>query len=150
MYTRQQASQLKQEFWTAFGRYMQPVPNAAGERINWVNYKTGVRQVFFRMDADGKQAVTSIRITHSDETERMLCYERFVSLRKLLQEALKEDWEWEPHTTDAYGKPMVVISKTLSGVNVFMRDSWPQIISFFKPRIIALDEFWLMVKDAFE
>jgi len=42
------------------------------------------------------------------------------------------------------------IRTTLPGVNIFKTDDWPRIISFFKPRIIALDAFWDLVRDGFE
>ncbi|RZK69081.1 MAG: DUF4268 domain-containing protein, partial [Pedobacter sp.] len=38
----------------------------------------------------------------------------------------------------------------IDNVNVFNKDDWPKLISFFKPRIIALDDFWYDVKDAFD
>ena len=41
MYTKQEAAQLRKEFWTAFGQYMKPVPTEDGEKVNWINYKTG-------------------------------------------------------------------------------------------------------------
>ena len=50
MFSRQEASQLRKEFWTAFGTYMKPVPSAEGEKVNWLNYKTGEKDVFFKMD----------------------------------------------------------------------------------------------------
>ncbi|MFA6248901.1 MAG: DUF4268 domain-containing protein, partial [Mucilaginibacter sp.] len=49
MYSKDQASQLKQAFWTAFGQYMGPVLSAEGLRTNWINYKTGVKHIYFRM-----------------------------------------------------------------------------------------------------
>ena len=51
MFSKQESSQLKKEFWTAFGLYMKPVPFAEGEKNNWVNYKTGEKHLAFRMDA---------------------------------------------------------------------------------------------------
>ena len=42
MYSRQEASQLRKNFWTSFGQYMRPLPNADGERVNWLNYKAAV------------------------------------------------------------------------------------------------------------
>lgn len=62
MYTRQEASKLKEEFWTAFGKYMSPIPSAEGLPINWVNYKTGVKDVSFFMEADNKQASIGIQL----------------------------------------------------------------------------------------
>ena len=66
MYTREQASQLRQAFWTAFGQYIAPHPSADGYKINWANYRTGLKHVYFRMHADKKIASIAIEITHPD------------------------------------------------------------------------------------
>ena len=42
MYSKQELSRIREEFWTSFGRYMQPILSADGEKVNWVNYKTGM------------------------------------------------------------------------------------------------------------
>ena len=67
MYSKQEASQLRQAFWTAFGQYMLPVPSGEGEKVNWTNYKTGEKDLYFRMNADNKQATIAIELTHKDE-----------------------------------------------------------------------------------
>ncbi|RYZ23162.1 MAG: DUF4268 domain-containing protein, partial [Chitinophagaceae bacterium] len=33
---------------------------------------------------------------------------------------------------------------------IFRREDWPELISFFKPRIVALDAFWSEAKYFFE
>jgi len=38
----------------------------------------------------------------------------------------------------------------LPAVNILKENDWPAIISFLKPRIIALDKFWILVKDSFD
>lgn len=149
MYSKQQASQLRQEFWTVFGKYMQPVLSATGERINWVNYKTGIKSIFFRMQA-AKGASITIEFTHPDIAEQQVCYHRFLQLRTLFQNTMQEEWNWMPGIIDEHGKTISRISATLNGVSIFNKADWPALISFFKPRIIALDEFWSMVKPGFE
>ena len=39
---------------------------------------------------------------------------------------------------------------SLDTINIFNPDDWPVLISFLKPRIIALDKFWDLVKDGFD
>ena len=56
MYSKSEASQLKQEFWTSFGQYMSPVLSAEGEKLNWINYKTGEKDIFFKMKANNKKS----------------------------------------------------------------------------------------------
>jgi hypothetical protein len=36
---------------------MKPVPSASGQPVNWINYKTGIRNIHFKMDADNTSAV---------------------------------------------------------------------------------------------
>ncbi len=82
MYTKQQTSGLRQEFWTAFGQYMSPVLSEDGEKINWINYKTGVKDVFFKMNAANKFADISIELTHADVEMQQLFFERFLRVKK--------------------------------------------------------------------
>jgi hypothetical protein len=150
MYSKEQASQLRQAFWTAFGQYMGPVLSAEGLRTNWVNYKTGVKHIFFRMQADNKVAGISIEITHPDKELQQLFYEQFTTYKNVLHNTLNEDWQWQLHSTDEYGKTISRIHKQIAPVSIYQKEDWPKLISFFKPRIIALDEFWSDAKYAFE
>jgi len=150
MYSKEEASKLRQQFWIAFGKYMKPIPSAEGLTINWVNYKTGVKHILFRMDASQKEAVIAIHITHPDKEIRNQHFEQFKALKPLLTEALGEEWEWEPNAVNEYGVQLSTISKSISQMNVFDQNNWPGLISFLKPRIVALDRFWTDAKPIFE
>ena len=150
MYSRQEASQLRHQFWTTFGQYMSPILSAEGEKINWINYKTGEKNISFRMYADNKKASIAIEISHKDKDIQQLYFEQFLQFKNLFDEAMQEEWNWQLHTYDEHEKLISTISKEKTGAGIFQKQSWPELISFFKPRIIALDEFWLQVKYAFE
>lgn len=150
MFSKQEASQLKKDFWTVFGNYMKPVPSAGGEKVHWLNYKTGEKNIFFRMDATKESAIISIELTHSDPGMQALYFEQFLMNKQLLKNETGEEWNWQLHTINAEGRIITRIYKSLSGVNIFNRAQWPQIISFLKPRIIALDNFWAVAKWGFE
>lgn len=150
MYSRQQASELKQEFWTIFGQYMLPHMSADGLKINWVNYKTGISGVSFKMDADTRSAIIAIELSHADAGIQELYFEQFLQLKTLLHNELQEEWTWQQLLTNEHGKTISRIYKRLEHVNILDKQHWPEIISFFKPRIIALDEFWSTAKYAFE
>ena len=150
MYSKQEASLIKQEFWTAFGKYMSPVLSAEGEKINWINYKTGEKSIYFRMNADNKKASIGIELTHKDEDIQVLYFEHFQTLKSLLRKSLGEEWIWKLHTKDELGKTISFIYTEIENVSIFKKEDWPVLISFFKPRIIALDEFWSTAKWSFE
>lgn len=150
MFSRSEKFHIKQEFWTAFGQYMKPVPFANDEKNNWVNYKTGIKDVYFRMNASDNGATVSIEICHRDAAMQLLFFEQFVALKNLLHETLGEEWKWEPNTTNENNLICCIISASLPDINIYNKNHWPQFISFFKPRIIALDAFWSNAKYTFE
>ena len=102
------------------------------------------------MEAGKKSASIAIEIAHPDAGIQELFFEQFLELKNVLYSALDEDWEWQLHTADENGKTVSRIFKRLDGVSIFKKNDWPALISFFKPRIIALDEFWSDAKYAFE
>jgi hypothetical protein len=150
MYSKDEASQLKQSFWTTFGQYIAPQLSAEGLKINWVNYKTGIKHLYFRMEADKRSASIAIVITHPDAGIQELFFEQFKELKNLLHSSLQEDWDWQLHSIDDSGNTISRIFMQIGGVSIFNKSDWPVLISFFKPRIIALDEFWSDAKYAFD
>ncbi len=150
MYSKQEAAKLRQEFWTAFGQYMSPVLSADGLKINWVNYKTGIKDLHFKMDADGAQAVIRIVLQHQDAGLQQLYFDQFLAQKSLFHEQVGEEWNWALHTTDSFGKTISTISKSLHPVSIFNKEDWPKLISFFKPRIVVLDEFWSSAQYSFQ
>ena len=150
MYSKTEVSQIRQAFWTTFGQYMAPVPSAEGVPTNWINYKTGLKHVYFRLHADGRRASIGIELTHPDAGIRELFFEQFRELQLMLHETLGETWQWESDTEDANGQSISRIYQELQPVNLFNRDDWPKLISFFKPRLVALDEFWSTAQYAFD
>jgi hypothetical protein len=150
MYTREQAALLRQAFWTAMGKYMAPQLSAEGTKANWLNYKTGFKHVYFRMQADNRKASVAIELTHPDPEIQEIFFEQFMELKEILHETLGEEWDWVLHTHDENGKVISRIYKEVSPVNVFSQEDWPALISFFKPRMIALDEFWSNARYTFD
>lgn len=152
MYSRDEKSRIKHAFWTAYGQYMSGVPvyTDEGKKKNWLNYKTGVRHISFKTDADTQGAYIGIEIRHRDKEERKAVFGKFQSLHRMLTDHLQEEWIWKEHFTDENEKVSSRIYWQKSGVNVLREADWPELISFFKPRMLALDAFWAEVKDLFE
>jgi hypothetical protein len=149
MYSKDEASQIKQAFWTSFGQYIAPQLSADGVKVNWVNYKTGIKHLYFKMDADKSSASIGININHPDAGIQELFFEQFLEIKSMLNSYLNEEWTWILHDKDD-GKTISRIYMQLNGVSIYNRNDWPQLISFFKPRIIALDEFWSVGQYSFE
>ena len=84
MFNRQEASQLRKKFWISFGQYMRPVAGATGNQVNWLNYKTGIRHIYFRMDVSTTAASIAIELRHTDATMQQHYFELLQQLKAML------------------------------------------------------------------
>lgn len=150
MYTREEASYIKQQFWTRFGKYMSPVLSAEGEKINWINYKTGVKHLSFKMNATHEFAYIGIEISHKDPVQALALYNQFKLVQAALEETLGEKWQWQAAYENEHYQLLSTISRHHKPCNIFKETDWPEIISFLKPRIIQLDRFWSDYRMVFE
>lgn len=124
--------------------------NAEGERINWINYKTGVKGIYFRTNVDRKFAEVMIQVDHPDPDFRQMIWEQLEEYEIVLQGYLGEDWIWTAQDFDDDGKEISTIKIRLENVSIFRDSDWPTIITFLKERMINLDEFWCDHKESFE
>lgn len=145
MFSKQEAAQLRKEFWTVFGKYMLPVPSAEGEHINWINYKTGVKYIRFHMQTDEKKATVAIELDCKEEEDRASALHKFSLLEGELRD-LPGIWKWEKSTE----RKVDVFITELTCIHLLRKTDWPKIISFFKTAMIALDVFWVNNKYIFQ
>ena len=150
MYTKAEASAVKQKLWTSFGKYMQPVPSAFGEKVNWINYKTGIKGISFKMDANKDFASISVEIFLPDKALENMYYQTFRTLAKQFEKIVGVEWVKEENIITNDHKSVCIIYKQLQDVNIFKESDWPSIIVFLKKNIMALDAFWDLYKPAFE
>jgi hypothetical protein len=110
LYSKDEASQIRQAFWTAFGQYIAPQLSADGLRTNWINYKTGIKHLNFKMQADNRSAYIAIEMAHPDAGMQELQFEQFIELKTMLHTYLNEEWEWQLHTLDEIIKSLAALS----------------------------------------
>ena len=149
MFSKSETAHLKKEFWTTLGRLLKPHPSADGKQINWINYKTDVRDIYFRMEASNKLATIAIDITHRDHEMQLLFFEQFEQLKNYLHDIMGEEWTWDKKYFNEYGHQSARIYTTIENKNYFVKENWSDLFSFFKGNMIKLDEFWTDAKETF-
>ena len=146
MYTKLQTAQLKKEFYTSLGHYMAPIPNAHGHHINWINYHTGIKHIYCRIDVERTHASIGIELTHPFSSDRMQCFATWLQLQNMWHRHVGETWHWQAEAETDGQKIISRISHSIQNVTFLSKTDWPHLISFFKPRLIAFDDFWLSTK----
>ena len=139
-----------QQFWKTFGQYMAPVPSATNEKINWINYKTSVKFIRFIMNQEQGNIVIAIELSNPDIISQEKNFEQLWEFKTQFLQICGEDWVWTKLFNNSTDKTVSRIASTLANVDITKEEDWSPIISFFKPRLIALDNFWNEHKYVFQ
>lgn len=148
MWSKEEAKEKRIRFFTNFGIYMKRHEATFGEKIKWVNYKTGVKSIKFRIEANNKTARVCIDIENKDSGIRALFTEQFKELKTLLEENTGEliwlnSYQYNPD------REITRIYTELDGFSINNEDHWGDIYYFFEDKLIGLHNFWEMTSDVF-
>lgn len=149
MYSKEEKTITKSDFWITFGKYMSPVPSVWGTKTNWINYRTEVKGIELKMDANGKTTRIAIIIKMKDAGLQALFYEQFLEFKLLLHAEMEEEWTWQEHFIDSNNNTVCSIHMETKG-NIYSKDAWGDMFGFLKTRLIAFDVFWSDAKDIFK
>lgn len=151
MYGKEEAIALRKLFWTSFGKYIGHNRTAAGHKGKWLNYKTGVKDIYFRMDVDKRTAKVCIDIQQNDPGIRELFFEQFKEVKTVFEDTTNtNEWIWLDNYTNSFNKEISRIYVEIENVNLYNKDTWNVIFPFLAKHLIALDEFWEEFKDLFK
>lgn len=132
MFSKQEAQELKKEFWTAFGKSF---PR------KWILYNTKIKDMSFKFYADNKKAEVSLDIEMKDELFRNAYYEKFWSLEGLLEEEAGLPLKEEKFYLDN-GKEISRFWYELHGVSIYNKASWQTIFEFFVEKMSAFEAIY--------
>jgi hypothetical protein len=149
MYSKAEKKKYILDFWNGFGVYMKKY-NADFGRVRWVNYRSNVKDIFFRLNIDNKSATFSIEMQHKDEGLRELFFEQFKELKVVLEDNIREELIWEQKAFNQNNQPISGIFCDLNNVSIYNKDDWQSIFQFFEKRMVGLHTFWVEFEEIFK
>lgn len=137
MFSKKEAQQIKQEFWTVFGR--------AFPR-KWLLYDTKIKDFSFKFDADSRKAEVSLDIEMKDDLYRNAYYEKIWSLENMLRDYVG-DFNKDEFYTNESGKVFSRYWVELHNVSVYNKDTWREIFEFFVEKMDGFERFYADFED---
>ena len=77
MFSKQESTSLRKEFWTCFGKSF---PR------KWLLYNTKIKGLSFKFVANRKNAMICLDIEHTDEMVNKILFDKILSLKTILKE----------------------------------------------------------------
>ena len=137
MFSKEEAANLKKEFWTAFGKSFPK---------KWLLYNTKIKDFSFKFYADNKKAEVSLNIEMLDEVFRNAYFEKIQSLENLWREEIPEVL-FDKNYTLENGKLISKIWVEKLDVSLFNKNSWREIFEFFVENMSKFEQLFLEYED---
>jgi len=139
MFSKEEALQIKKDFWTGF---------ADAYPRKWLLHNTKIKDFAFKFFVDNKTAQVALEIEPKDEEKRKIYFEKIESLRSILTEEYLPDVVLERHFYLPNGKCIsriwVDIEKKVSINN---KNTWNEIYDFFADKMQQFELFFYEHED---
>ena len=147
MYSKEEAKQIRVEFWEQFRNYTNKRRRNKGRTGKWILNRTGINSVNLKFHFDQETALVGIDIETRNLDTRIAMYEKLETLQKQINKALGENTIWELEYIRENNKPISRVYTAISDVSIFDKTTWNRVNMFFFDRMTALEDMFLEYRD---
>lgn len=147
MLSKEELKEKNTDFWNTFRKVMNNQTSSSGRQINWINYPTDVKDIYIRMEVDGKGARLCFDIQPKNNDIRSILWEQMTELKAIMESEMeiKAIWNEESH----YWNERLIsrIKWENNDLDYFKEDDIPKIVAFLKDKLVRFDKFYQEYKD---
>jgi len=147
MLGREEQKQRNIQFWEGFRNYIKKIPSSNGRRMNWLNYPSDVKGIYIRLQCDHDGARLCMDFQQKDPGIRAIMWEQMTELKKVLEDAVHYQAQWDPECISPEGFYHGRICWELTAKSFYRDEDWPEIYSFLCDRMVEFDEFYQEFKE---
>ena len=138
MFSKEEALQIKKDFWIAF---------AEAYPRKWLLYNTKIKDVTFKFYVDNKKAQVLLDIEPKDEEKRKIYFEKVFSLKTILLEEYLQEAIFERNYYLESGKVISRIWVEKTDISINNKNNWEAIFEFFNTNMDAFERFFYENED---
>ncbi len=138
MFSKEEASKIRKEFWTNFGKSF---PR------KWLLYNTKIKDLSLKFYAGQKTAFIAIDIEMKDKIVRKKYFDKFISLKNIFHSELPNlifEKEYVLDNGKSISRIYLPIDKKVS---IYNKNSWFYIYEFFNNNMYILENLFIEYKD---
>ncbi len=147
MYTREQAKQLRKNFWIKFGYRCKIVPELKHKRKKWMLYDTDIPNVELKFKISRHEAWVMIELNQKNENKRLKAYSLLEQYKAIIEQDFCNGLTWELCYTRDSGEEVSRIFTKLEGVDIHNQNQWPDIYNFYIDNMLRLERNFTDIQD---
>jgi hypothetical protein len=146
MYSKEEAKQLRLEFWQKLGNRTRRLPGQKGRKRHWILDNTGIKGLDLRFDVSCEKIIVALEINIKNEEKRLALYEKLEAAKGLFEEQFGESLTWDFAYAKNNGRGVCRVYVQQSG-DMYVRETWSEIFTFMIDRMMRMEKAFLEVKD---
>lgn len=138
MFSKEESRQLREKFWTSFGKSF---PR------KWILYNTKIKGLSFKFYFDTKSALVALDL--EDDLENRIAYwEKLQSLKSILTEEFLPEAIFDEVYSLENGKEISrIYIKLNQNVSIHNKNTWQMVMEFFNDKMILFEDFFFEYED---
>lgn len=138
MFSKEESRQMREEFWTSFGKSF---PR------KWILYNTKIKGLSFKFHFDTKKALVALDL-EDDLENRITYWEKLWAMKSMLQDEFLPDAVFDETYFLENGKEISRIYVPLDAkVSIHNKNSWREVMEFFNEKMSLFEAFFEEYKD---
>jgi hypothetical protein len=146
MYSKEEAKQLRMEFWKKLETRSRRLPGQKGRARKWILDRTDIKGLDLRFDVSREQATVALEINHRNENRRLALYEKLESCKSIFEESFGQALVWDFLYEKQPGKLVCRVYVSMQA-DMYQEEEWPDIFKFLLYNMISMEKAFLEVKD---
>lgn len=139
MFSKEEAAQLRKEFWTSFGKSF---PR------KWLLYNTKIKGFSFKFVADRKKAMICLDFEHPEDIANELLYDQLISLKSLLETDFLPEVIFDENYQLDSGKIIRRIYVPFDGeFSIYNKNTWRDCYEFYVDKMNQFELFFYEYED---
>lgn len=147
MYNKEEAKQLRLDFWDEFGCYSKKLDYLKPNRGRWILYYTGIKNLDLKFEVSRHAVRVVLEVNYKDEDKRFEIYSQLEQYKNIIEKEFDDPWIWDyVYTTDS-GNEVCRIYTELKEYDFHRRSDWTVMFQFMANKMMRLEKAFKTVKD---
>lgn len=147
MYTREEAKQLRLDFWKVFGDYSKTLDYLKPNRGRWILYYTRIKHLELKFEVLRHTIRVMIEVNHKDENKRLDLFEQLQQYKKIIESAYGGELTWDFFYATPSGNEVCRIYCENHDFDFHNKNHWPQMHQYMAKEMMQIELAFKEVKD---
>ena len=146
MFSKEEAKELRLEFWRKLDNRTRRLPGQKGRNKTWIGDHTNIKGLDLRFDINREKAIVALEINKKQEEKRLELYERLEACKTIFEKSFGKPLTWNYMYEKPTGEQVCRVYVEMEA-DLYEVEKWPPVSFFLIDNMMRMEKAFLEVKD---